>query len=195
MTSINKVNYCYTTENHAALNKRRDFSIYKKEAIFSMCFFANKFKLLFRATMFPFWKYDNEKETLSELVNSQPIYLASPNLYQKHTNALADNQSIGKDLKHSLTRYHLRMCTRSTPFGFFAGCGVTGWNDQTRVNTQHAQYHTRLDHLVLHQLAQQIFSVPAIQAQLRYFPNNSRYTVHDELALRGVYTYRPEAGL
>ena len=146
-----------------------------------MCFFANKFKLLFRATMFPFWKYDNEKETLSELVNSQPIYLASPNLYQKHTNALADNQSIGKDLKHSLTRYHLRMCTRSTPFGFFAGCGVTGWNDQTRVNTQHAQYHTRLDHLVLHQLAQQIFSVPAIQAQLRYFPNNSQYTVHDEL--------------
>ena len=106
------------------------------------------------------------------------LYIASHNLYQKYNTAI--NVVTEAKLPYSLTRYYVRIATRSTPFGFFAGCGVTDWNNPIQINTQHATYHTRLDHLVLHQLAQQLLSTPTIQAQLRYFPNNSLYPLHDE---------------
>ena len=109
------------------------------------------------------------------------LYLASTALYQQYTTTLANHQPVSQALRAPLTRYHLRMTTRPTPFGFFAGCGVAEWSDQIQVNTHHATYHTRLDHLVLHQLAQQLMNIPAVQARLRYLPNNSLYPLHDEL--------------
>ena len=113
-------------------------------------------------------------------VPSQSIYNASTNVYYAYTNVLANEQPVSQDLGHTLIRYHLRTCTRPTPFGFFAGCGVATWDNQIQVNVQKAQYHTRFDHLVLHQLAQQLFSIAAIQNQLNYFPNTSLYAIHDE---------------
>ncbi|MEM6844228.1 MAG: lantibiotic dehydratase [Bacteroidota bacterium] len=119
-------------------------------------------------------------ENVSQKLHSA-IYLASFNLFRQHLARIANGQPVGKSLQHALTRYHVRMTTRSTPFGFFAGCGITRWCDTVQVNTQQAWYHTRLDHLVLHQLAEQILQVPAIQAHLRYFPNSSIYSIDDEI--------------
>ena len=137
--------------------------------------------LLFRIAMLPFWNLDIKKHILPKTIYSQSIYSSSISLHRQYVTALTNGQPIEKNIFPSLTRYHLRMATRPIPFGFFAGCGITGWNEQIQIDTQRAQYHTRLDNLVLHQLAQRLFNVPAIQDQLRYFPNNSLYSAHDEL--------------
>ena len=146
-----------------------------------MSFFKAVFQLQFRVASVPFHCINTERYDPLEIPDLPPLYLASFSLYQQYTAARANDHPIGKDLRAPLTRYHLRMATRATPFGFFAGCGITEWNEQIQINTQQAKFHTRLDHLVLHQLAHQLLSLPAIQTRLRYVPNGSRYPLHDEL--------------
>src|SRR5690606_37517009 len=84
------------------------------------------------------------------------------------------------DLLPSTRRYFFRMCTRPTPFGLFAGCGVAKWNQPIQIDLQKAVYHARLDHLVLHQLVHQMLQSSAIRNCIRFYSNNSLYQVHDE---------------
>ena len=141
----------------------------------------NKFPLLVRAAALPFVASGAPETGRLNETNAQPLYVASTHLYREYTSALNQERPINHQLRAALTRYHLRMCTRPTPFGFFAGCGVVQWNEHIQIDTPRATYHTRLDNLVLHQLAQQLLRIPVIQAQLRYVPNHSLYPQHDEL--------------
>lgn len=142
--------------------------------------FQTKEDVIFRIPLLPF-RNTKAIQHLNVEIIGPAIYSSSINLYRKHIAASVARKSETTTLFPSIVRYHLRMCTRPTPFGFFAGCGVTEWSDRIQINTQQIQPHTRLDHLVLHRLVQQLLSHPDIQSQLRYFPNNSLYALHDEL--------------
>lgn len=104
------------------------------------------------------------------------LYYASHSLYSEvaqTSNAFTDSIAL------ALVRYNVRMCTRSVPFGWFAGCGIS--KNLRPVRIRQDRVHTRLDYLVLHQLAQRIGEIPAVRSSLRYFTNTSLYQISDEL--------------
>jgi lantibiotic biosynthesis protein len=117
----------------------------------------------------------------------EAIYLASPHLFAEMDKWLKGEFGTGKKdlknldkLKSGLLRYLLRMSTRSTPFGLFAGFSTGNFGDQTNIRLleQEANIsHTRLDMNYLCALAQDLSKMEAIKAGLKFFPNSSIYSI------------------
>lgn len=145
--------------------------------------------LVLRTPRFPFSNQFDET-TIRRLVHDplfmEAIYLASPVLYDesmkwKH-GQMTDTKSIQK-LIRSLVKYFSRMSSRCTPFGLFSGCNVVPWGEgDTQITLDHEQIrrHTRFDMHYLCALSQKLATFPGIKEHLRYFPNNSAYTMGDE---------------
>lgn len=128
----------------------------------------------------------------------EAIFLASPDLHTQMKEWLAGGLKDPKKrerLHYGLMRYILRMATRPTPFGLFAGFSLGKWADEGRVELpgQSAyERHTRLDMNYLCALAQDLANHPIIKESILYYPNSSIYPVGDQL--RYVeYRYRVNA--
>lgn len=131
----------------------------------------------------------NLEEHFSKLLESNffqnAIFIASVDLYNQaikwKSNHLDDKNEIER-LLLSLLRYWIRMCTRSTPFGLFAGCTVGLLANETNVtfekNTSH-KVACRLDMTCLYEISQKIISDINIRRQLKYFVNSSLYESGD----------------
>src|SRR4051812_26269319 len=65
------------------------------------------------------------------------IYYASPALYEE-LEKIKDPGSVPlkelRKISFSLFKYLVRSCTRATPFGIFAGCGMGTVKETTRLN-------------------------------------------------------------
>jgi len=131
------------------------------------------------------------EEKLQEIcrnpVVDEAIFLASPDLFnQMHewlNGKLKDREKIEK-LHYALMRYILRMSTRSTPFGLFAGFNVGEWVGETKVELPMQEdytRHTRLDMNYLCALAQDLAKHPVIKEKIKFYPNSSVYAVGDQL--------------
>lgn len=113
----------------------------------------------------------------------EAIYIASPELYQEfekwQEGKLADGKEVNK-LLLSLFRYVLRMSSRCTPYGLFAGCALGEVAENTGISlgdpVEHKK-HCRLDMNYVAELSSAISQVPEIQEQLMYYPNNSLYKI------------------
>ncbi len=116
----------------------------------------------------------------------QALFLASPVLLEENRKWQL-GEVTGSDesrLAQALWRYLLRMSSRCTPFGLFAGVSVGNWANENKVRTaQYAahQAHTRLDMEYLGALSQQLSQQPDIRAALRFYPNNSLYSNGEKL--------------
>ncbi|MDQ1349856.1 MAG: lantibiotic biosynthesis protein, partial [Acidobacteriota bacterium] len=128
----------------------------------------------------------------------EAIFLASPDLHGQMKEWLAGGLTDRKKrerLHYGLMRYILRMATRPTPFGLFAGFSLGQWAEEGRVELpEQSTYerHTRLDMNYLCALAQDLANHPIIRENILYFPNSSIYPVGDQL--RYVeYRYRVNA--
>lgn len=128
---------------------------------------------------------DEIKTVFSTPYLAEAIYIASPELSSElgkwQTGQLSNEKDIQK-LVMSLFRYVLRMSTRCTPYGLFAGCSTGHIASSTDVYIQSAdahKKHCRLDMNYVAELAESIAAIPVVQAQLRYFPNNSIYRAGD----------------
>ncbi|CCG99349.1 Subtilin biosynthesis protein spaB [Fibrella aestuarina BUZ 2] len=115
------------------------------------------------------------------------LFVSSPAL---HTSIQLHLDQHGWPLPPSLlrplTNYVLRISTRSTPFGLMAGCSVGSVDlalSQVRLQplAQRAVLFRRLDMDCVARLVQQLLLEPAIRQQVRFFTNNSHYTIGDEL--------------
>lgn len=108
----------------------------------------------------------------------EAIYIASPELYQELQKWLAAGNENHK-LAAALYRYLLRMSSRCTPYGLFAGCATGGLSDHTAIELndkeQHKK-HCRLDMNYVAELSAAITAIPAVREQLLFYPNNSLYT-------------------
>ncbi|HEU4555525.1 MAG TPA: lantibiotic dehydratase [Chitinophaga sp.] len=115
----------------------------------------------------------------------EAIYLASPVLYNaciKWRDGHLTNKKEIEKITRALNKYYTRMSSRCTPFGLFSGCAVVHWSkQQTAVQIQGRQRHTRLDMHYLCALAAELAQLPGIRSRLLYFPNSSAYTIGDEL--------------
>ena len=110
----------------------------------------------------------------------QAIFLASPELYASAMSLfLEPDQKRALKICQSVYKYLIRMSTRCTPFGMFAGSclGETSTATQILFNqTDTRKIHTSLDVTVLEALASQIGNRNHIRNQLFFYPNNSLYT-------------------
>ncbi|WP_343673956.1 lantibiotic dehydratase [Chitinophaga sp.] len=115
----------------------------------------------------------------------ESIYIASPELYQELMKWLQGGTGSEK-MCMALYRYVLRMSTRCTPYGLFAGCATGHFSDVTAIEIgQVHKKHCRLDMNYVAELAAMIAQLPEVKVQLRYFPNNSIYPVADTFRYAG----------
>jgi thiopeptide-type bacteriocin biosynthesis protein len=109
----------------------------------------------------------------------EALFIASPDLDSALAAWEADPQSEnGARAERSLVRYLARMCTRSTPFGLFAGCSVGTTGDETVLRLgprERYRRHVRLDMEYVAGLVSNLEGDAAIRDRLRWRPNSSIY--------------------
>ncbi|MEJ7677395.1 MAG: lantibiotic dehydratase family protein [Segetibacter sp.] len=113
----------------------------------------------------------------------EAIYIASPELHQEfqkwQQGYLIPDKEVDK-LVLSLFKYLLRMCTRCTPYGLFAGCAVGEFDKTSQIIlAPPGEYkkHCRLDMNYVAELAAMICQLPEVKNQLCFYPNNSLYKI------------------
>ncbi len=125
------------------------------------------------------------KGAYSENEVQQALFLASPVLYAENQKWQTGEvkSSDEQHLAQGLWRYLLRMSSRCTPFGMFAGVSVGEWASESNLLLQSTDYqaHTRLDMEYLGALAQRLTQEPELRATMRFYPNNSLYESGDKL--------------
>jgi lantibiotic biosynthesis protein len=145
-------------------------------------------QLIVRTPSLPF-NDDISEEFLKQLLDnptfSEALYLASPVLFQEAINWKEGKLTDAKNLQKipiSLGKYYLRMCSRCTPFGLFAGCGVVEWGEESRIElSSDSQRKTRLDMHFAGALAQNLAEILEIKFSLKFSPNSSVYRVGEEI--------------
>lgn len=144
-------------------------------------------KIIIRTPLKPF-KSSFSLTELKELYSTQTVlealFLSSPVLYYECNKWLNGEYTEGKEqdkLVFSLLKYALRMHTRCTPFGMFAGCGITGIANQYLLLNSHAFRSTRLDMNYSYLLSLRIAEKSFLKPYLKYTTNSSLYQIKDKV--------------
>ena len=144
-------------------------------------------KVIVRTPSMPFIPALDRKEVQQLCAKpfvQEALYLASPSFYdqvQKYQEGAPLSAKDETKLHTKLYKYLVRMSTRSTPFGLFAGCSVARWGHHTNfVLDNHLKRKTRLDMAYYGSLAADLCRVPEIRSKLRFYTNSSIYTVGNE---------------
>lgn len=119
------------------------------------------------------------RRIFSDPVLLEGLALASGQLYEL-TKALLQNQPVGgKDkLLGSLYKFLIRMTSRCTPFGLFAGYFTVETGPSTQisfVSQNPTKAYSRLDTSALGAIKAHILQKAGISAQLLFYPNSSLY--------------------
>lgn len=137
---------------------------------------ANTFKWLISAFEIPILK--------------EAIFLSSPILFSQWVNLISFAEVVNKiELEktfNSVFKYYLRMHTRCTPFGAFAGVGMGHWQVENKVSIASQSSYIRLDMKYLHEISQSIITSDAFKRNSKLFLNN---TVR--IAKEGYYFLEP----
>jgi len=132
---------------------------------------------LFRTPYFSFSELQDFCTKSQEPVFREMLQIATPDL----------SEGIGKEsdrAQQSAYRYYQRACSRPTPFGLFAGCSLGRLGECTEIQLSEQKRYkrvTRLDMNYICALTQQIEKDRNIREQLCYYPNNSMYSVGNNL--------------
>lgn len=131
----------------------------------------------------------SDKELMNQFLNpiiNEAIYLASPVLHKEINkwciNEIKDEKEKLK-IKNSFLKYLSRLCSRSTPFGLFAGSRLgkfDGVNPGIKRDVNNKR-HTRLDMNLTGILVKHLEKDSNIKNQLLYFPNTSLYVSGTQL--------------
>lgn len=125
------------------------------------------------------------RQHYNDPVAQQAIFVASPALYERFQRWLSGDILPEQDkLLITLHKYLIRMCSRPTPYGLFAGCTVGHFGEHTQFRAGTAttlRTHTRMDMDCLLAICQWLSSQPIIRTQLRLFPNSSLYPIGSSL--------------
>ena len=118
----------------------------------------------------------------------QALALASPSLAESLERFLRGGAQAGqrKRLSTGLLRYLIRMSTRPTPFGLFAGVAVGSFAEHTDLRlgeTAIARFRTRPDMHWLLSLLRKIEEDPILVAQLNVRLNQTAYLVGERAVL------------
>lgn len=131
---------------------------------------------------------DTSEDFLRQLFASpemqETLYIASPALYRRFQCWInGENITEKAKLIQSLFKYYLRMCSRCTPYGMFAGCITGEFENETKIDFNAAnpyRKYSRLDTNYIVEIVSFLLSDENIRNQLRFFPNNTIYKVGDK---------------
>ncbi|WP_367866703.1 lantibiotic dehydratase [Pedobacter sp. WC2423] len=144
-------------------------------------------KIIIRTPLKPF-KSSFSLAELKELYSNQTVlealFLSSQVLYYECVKWLNGEYTEGKEqdkLVFSLLKYAIRMHTRCTPFGMFAGCGITGTANQYLLLNSHAFRSTRLDMNYSYLLSLRTAEKSFLKPYLKYTINSSLYQIKDKI--------------
>ena len=119
------------------------------------------------------------RSCLEDPVVQEACFMASPSLMGILDVWRRDPQSDkAQRVELSLTKYLLRMSSRCTPFGLFAGWSLGDVGKRTRLEVCPAARcgrYTRIDHGYLSELVDAVQQDEAVQDELSYVPNGSLY--------------------
>jgi hypothetical protein len=133
-------------------------------------------KFIFRCPIYPL---NAVFQKALDKVEKEAIFLASPDLFAEFSREEISTQNRSYKIAQSLLKYRLRMRSRCTPFGIFAGCGIGDVGDRSEIilaTTDHYESHTRLDMQFLCSLIQ---AMEMMKDKLFYYPNSSLYKILD----------------
>ncbi|MFY7936060.1 MAG: lantibiotic dehydratase [Flavobacterium sp.] len=127
----------------------------------------------------------NTEQYLRQLFSNptlqEAIFIASPSLYGRFRAWLKGEKiSESHKLLQTLFKYYLRMSSRCTPYGIFAGCSVFEIGHETKIIKDEAYpltTHVRLDTNYLVEIVSFLLDDKIIRNQLRFYPNNTIYKV------------------
>lgn len=131
----------------------------------------------------------NWEELFHDLIKNElfleAIHIASEDVFNRvkavQQGAIIDKKQLGK-LKQTLLKYWIRMWSRPTPFGIFAGSMYCGIASKTSISLKHYKEHTktsRIDMAMITEFIDHIKHDPAIKHQLTYFINSTLYGIGD----------------
>lgn len=147
-------------------------------------------KLVVRVARLPFKSSFTRADLLEVLHNdvfAEALYIAAPGLYQTYLKWKQGRLDAAQEEKlyATLTKYYVRMMSRSTPFGLFAGCTrieMVSSPDNSELVVEHPIHRrTRFDMGFFKYLSDYISSLPYINSRLRYHANSSIYFLGDEV--------------
>ncbi|MDT8392876.1 MAG: lantibiotic dehydratase family protein [Bacteroidales bacterium] len=129
------------------------------------------------------------KKYFSQPIVTEALFLASPGIHRLTNKWLQGNMEdirSHEKFRHTLIKYLIRMASRSTPFGMFAGIAAGNFSSANNIVLsdikEHALY-VRPDMQYLCSLSEQLQRDRPIRDKLSYFPNSSLYPVG------GAYRY------
>jgi len=130
---------------------------------------------------------DRLRALLQDAVVREAIFIASPSLDERISQWLEGGDVDERALVRSVLSYVARMCTRSTPFGLFAGSSTgtvsPGGTDLRLASYTEARRHTRIDFGFLAGVLQRLAQDPAMQTSLTFRPNTGLYRAGGRLRL------------
>ncbi|PSK94719.1 lantibiotic dehydratase [Taibaiella chishuiensis] len=146
-----------------------------------------------RTPLFPVAQYKDifEKDP-AQLIAGKPefayaLYIGSRELVKELNRFIEQpgefNEKKINKLKSSLYKYWVRACSRSTPYGVFAGCslGTIGAETQLTINGPgEAIQQVRLDMDYYTKVCSYILKEVYIRKELRFYTNNSVYKIGDK---------------
>lgn len=104
---------------------------------------------------------------------TEALHLASPALMRRWATGSPDSRMTA-----AITAYLVRMCSRATPFGLFAGCATGTVGDATALvvdGPEGTVRHSRPDTEVLATLVEKLLADPRTRGRMLVEPNSSRY--------------------
>ncbi|WP_338870770.1 lantibiotic dehydratase [Spirosoma sp. SC4-14] len=132
-------------------------------------------------------------------IAQEAILTASPLLYERMQRWLAGETLPEQEKLHTtLHKYLIRMCSRPTPYGLFAGCTVGHFDEHTQWRAGNAntiRTHLRIDTDCMLALCRWITLHPVLRDQLLLFPNSSLYPVGSSLRYVEQQVETPKQGI
>ncbi len=120
----------------------------------------------------------------------EAIFLASPELYNKMELLTEDKLSIKEKERVflALTRYATRMCSRSTPFGTFAGVAMGKFGNYSHISPSDKIIRkARLDTQYLGVILGEISRLETVRGLVKYFKNNTIYYLGEQIRYYEAY--------
>lgn len=123
-------------------------------------------------------------------INNDALKIASSVLHDAFTEFVSAKKEISYKQKqrlfYSLYKYFVRMCSRPTPFGLFAGCNVSDINtndtiDTARLNARAIMPFFRYDSVFLYTLVEELLKNETVLMSGKFFLNTSIWEKDDKI--------------
>ncbi|WNB18522.1 lantibiotic dehydratase [Marivirga arenosa] len=127
--------------------------------------------------------FNQNKDLIADKISKPFIedsfFLASPDFMTALKKYMSEVKYFSVDDKvvKSFYKYFVRMSSRCTPFGLFAGCAVGTFSDQSKIKFDSNKYKSvsRLDMYYVSAITDYFNKIPLLRNQLRFFPNETIY--------------------